>query len=287
MTRRHQLANHRRSLGEIREIMNSMKTLAYMETRKLARFLDAQRAVVRGIEVAAADLLAFHPELLPATDDAPSIYLLIGSERGFCGDFNHAVARALEATLQERTHSDAVLIAVGRKLYTLLQERGFRVTPLDGANVAEEVTPLLDRLASELEARSRTQGAPTLHALAHGAETAVESVRIAPPFGSPVRAPARGGPPLLNQAPAQLLVELVHHYLFAALHAILYTSLMAENNRRVSHLESAVRHLDDETAELARRCNALRQEEIIEEIEVILLSAAGAIEPGDRQQRTD
>ena len=48
---------------------------------------------------------------------------------------------------------------------------------------------------------------------------------------------------------------------------------MAENHRRAQHLEGAIRHLDEESGELKRRSNALRQEEIIEEIEVILLSA--------------
>ena len=42
---------------------------------------------------------------------------------------------------------------------------------------------------------------------------------------------------------------------------------------RVTHLEGTVKHLDDESAEMARRSNTLRQEEIVEEIEVILLSA--------------
>jgi F-type H+-transporting ATPase subunit gamma len=55
---------------------------------------------------------------------------------------------------------------------------------------------------------------------------------------------------------------------------MLYTSLMIENRFRVTHLEGAVKHLDDESAQLERRCNALRQEEIIEEIEEIMLSAA-------------
>jgi F-type H+-transporting ATPase subunit gamma len=54
---------------------------------------------------------------------------------------------------------------------------------------------------------------------------------------------------------------------------------MAESQQRVSHLDAALRHLDDQAADLARRSNALRQEEIIEEIEVILLSAGG-LEPG-------
>ena len=71
-----------------------------------------------------------------------------------------------------------------------------------------------------------------------------------------------------------LLAELIDHYLFAILHKIMYVSLMTENVRRMQHLEGAVHHLDDKSAELLRECNALRQEEIIEEIEVILLSAS-------------
>jgi len=69
MTRRRHLEHHRQSLAEIRDIMNSMKTLAYMETRKLARFLDAQHAVVQSIEDVAADLLSFYPETLPEAQE--------------------------------------------------------------------------------------------------------------------------------------------------------------------------------------------------------------------------
>ena len=48
---------------------------------------------------------------------------------------------------------------------------------------------------------------------------------------------------------------------------------MAENRRRMQHLEGAIRRLEERTSELALKRNALRQEEITEEIEVILLSA--------------
>ena len=54
--------------------------------------------------------------------------------------------------------------------------------------------------------------------------------------------------------------------------AVLYP-LMAENRRRMQHLEGAIRRLEERTSELALKRNALRQEEITEEIEVILLSA--------------
>ena len=59
MTRRRDLEAHRATLDEIHGIMNSMKSLAYMETRKLVGLLDAQHAVVEGIEAMAADFLGF------------------------------------------------------------------------------------------------------------------------------------------------------------------------------------------------------------------------------------
>jgi len=65
---------------------------------------------------------------------------------------------------------------------------------------------------------------------------------------------------------------------------IFYTSLLAENHQRVQHLEGAVKHLDDESAKLRRQINARRQEEIIEEIEVILLSAASLKAPLPKQR---
>jgi F-type H+-transporting ATPase subunit gamma len=81
-------------------------------------------------------------------------------------------------------------------------------------------------------------------------------------------------PTVLNLPPAAFLAELIDHYLFAALHETLYVSLMAENIQRLRHLEGAVQHLDDMSAQLLHQSNALRQEEIIEEIEVILFSAS-------------
>ena len=78
------------------------------------------------------------------------------------------------------------------------------------------------------------------------------------------------------------LLELGEQYLFVALHAMLCESLLAESERRVRHLDGAVRHLEEQLATLQRRVQTLRQEEIIEEIEVILLNAASLDTPLDR-----
>ncbi|MEJ2589907.1 MAG: F0F1 ATP synthase subunit gamma [Candidatus Thiodiazotropha sp.] len=274
MSRRRNLEHHRSSLGEIRGIMNSMKTLATMETHKLARFLDAQRSVVTSIESAARDLLAAHPEILPALREQQPVYLLIGSERGFCGDFNHALVRALEARLRTEDVRQPLLIAVGRKLHTVLETVGLEAVNIEGASVAEEIPPLLNHLVETIAAQRAQAGTQILTAICHDAETGVVQRTLLPPFHDLVdTGMAAGQPPLLNRSPTDLLLSLSEHYLFSRLHEMLYSSLMGENHYRVAHLEGAVRHLDNESTRLAHQCNALRQEEIIEEIEVILLSS--------------
>lgn len=273
MTRRRELERHRRGLIEIREIMDSMKTLAYIEVRKLARFLDAQQTVVRGIETVAADFLAAYPLTLPEAGATTAVYLLIGSERGFCGDFNTALVHHLRPALRD---TPARLVATGRKLHPLLEDEPRVAAWIEGADVAEDVPAVLTRLVDTLLGLQARHGPLTLYVTHHGADGGILTQRLLPPFkGLEHTARRFAHPPLLNLPPKDLLLELTEHYLFAALHAILYTSLIAENRSRMAHLEGAVRHLDERSAALLGRCNALRQEEIIEEIEVILLSAAG------------
>jgi len=275
MTRRRELERHRHSLAEIREIMNSMKTLAYMETRKLDRFLDAQHAVVQNIEEVVTDLLGFYPETLPETTVTIPVYLVIGTERGFCGDFNHALLEHLESTQQTSSADNSMLILVGRKLYTLLEDDERVVAWFDGASVAEEVTSLLNQIVNDLTTLQDAHGVLTVFCLYHDAEENIVMQKILPPFQDLRHKPPRyAHPPTMNLSPRELLGELVDAFLFATLHEMLYTSLMIENHQRVMHLDGAVKHLDDESAEMARKANTLRQEEIVEEIEVILLSAA-------------
>lgn len=109
----------------------------------------------------------------------------------------------------------------------------------------------------------------------HMEETdAIQIERLLPPFQATAPVPVFGYPPMLNLEPDTFFAELIDQYLFAALYALLYTSLMAENRRRMQHLEGAIRRLEERMSELALRRNALRQEGITEEIEVILLSAS-------------
>jgi F-type H+-transporting ATPase subunit gamma len=275
MSRRRTLEARRESFGEIRDIMNSMKTLAYLEIRKLGRFLDAQRAVVAHVEAIAGDFLGFHPEVLPLSGGpARPVCLLIGSERGFCGDFNEALLERLESFSSEQNLDAPGLLVTGHKLSARLAGDARVAEAFDGASTVGEVETALHAVVRALAGLQARHGSLALHVFHHDPDAREVTVTaVLPPFERYRNATPRfAHPPLTQVDPQAFFGALLDHYLYSVLHEILYISLMAENLRRVRHLEGAVRHLDEKSTALLRACNALRQEEIIEEIEVILLS---------------
>lgn len=278
MTRRHEQLAHRRKLSEIRNIMNSMKTLAILQTHKLQRFIQTQSTMTATIENMAADFIHFNPRVLPEREPASRIVLLIGSQRGFCGGFNEQLVKQYRQFLSETTdvnieHGDSTLIALGKKLHPLMDDFSQQIVYLDGADVAEEIANVVDSLAQILSAHQPPAALYAVHHNNHHNEYKVE--RLLPPF-TQLQGERKyyASPPLLNLSAEDFFLELTEHYLYNALHRILYLSLMVENQQRIQHLENASRHLDEKTAELQLKINALRQEEIIEEIEVILLNAS-------------
>ena len=85
-------------------------------------------------------------------------------------------------------------------------------------------------------------------------------------------------PPLLNLTPEELYPQLLEQYLFSVLYRAFYLSFLEENRERLRHMEAALDTLETHLNRLKREGNALRQEEITEEIEVILLGIVGKSE---------
>lgn len=278
MTRRRELLSHLRGLNQVRQIIDAMKRLSFIETRRLDGRLDNEDAVVQAIETAAIGLLEMHPQLADKGAALPVTWIALGSERGFCGDFNERVAERLAADVRATAPADPHIIAVGARLITWLGDDTRVTAALPGASVADETDAVLAAIVNALDAERRAHG-PSRVRVVHYEDERQEPIVtwLLPPFRAPATAaPANAEPPLLQVAPTDLLLALGDQYLYAALRRILDGALMAENQRRVRQLEGAAHHLDERVATLVRRGNQLRQEEIINEIEVILLSSATA-----------
>jgi F-type H+-transporting ATPase subunit gamma len=298
-------------LKEISGIMTAMKGLSLVETRKLARFIGHQRSMKANIEAAAADFLNFFP-VAGADETQPAILLLIGSERGFCGNFNERILAAMarlpnghgKYAAPDNEPRDArfplsgsppvgesdlvslrddhvkwdrapALLVLGHRLGTKLESHPGVIERLDGPTVTEDVPAVLNRLMDALHTASKHSGSgAALFCLAHGNEGEdggePELKRLLPLALPP--APQRAHPPRLQIAPPEFFAELLDQYLLATLYGLLYESLAAENRQRLAHMEHALDRLDETIAHLALKRNALRQEKIVEEIEIILSS---------------
>ena len=148
-------------------------------------------------------------------------------------------------------------------------------TAKDGATVMEEIQAVLIRVIDVVRDQAATRhpgGTAPLTVIYRDAETDNVHIRAVRPFHSSTGGDKAPFPPILTLQPEIFLAQLVDLYLFSLLHAVFYSALMAENRARLAHLEAARQRLDQELGDLLRKRNALRQEEITEEIEVLMLS---------------
>ncbi len=275
MTRRHEIEQHLHSMQDISEIMNSMKNLSLMETRKLSRFLSSQQRVVKSTEQAAKDFLTAYPQLQTSSPAVSEVYILIGSEQGFCGDFNQVLINTYNTITATKSTANIKLVAIGTKLYSMLQDHPQLTKALTGPTVGQEVDTVLTELVNTVSSLHSTIRSFSITALHHEHENEnIQITSVLPPFQNLKLQPSQYVyPPRLQLPPEYFYKALIDHYLFAALYEMFYTSLMAEHYRRVQHLEGAIDRLEQRAEELGKKRNMLRQEEITEEIEVIMLSA--------------
>lgn len=271
MGKRTDIDRRLRTLTDISAILRVMRTLAIMETGKLSRFLPAQIQVVKSIEAAASDFLFFYPEVATTAERAVTVRLMIGSERGFCGDFNEVVLQALAKLSPNPASPDPILIAVGSRLCSKFAPKALN-TALAGACTVEEVQPVISRVVEELNDLT-VKGTLRLTVFFHGDEGGSVIPRTLQPFPANLPSTTRHShPPILNIPPVAFYSELAGHYLFAALHEMFYQSLMSENQQRQRHIDNATRRMNQKIAGLNLKKNVVRQEEIIEEIEILMLS---------------
>ncbi len=258
-------------LQELQGIVSSMKTLSQLELHKLGGLAAGQHSMVRTLERVAADYLQFHPT--PEVNEGQLLWLVIGSERGFCGDFNAQLVKQLLQRCPECREQPQRVMAVGRKLWIRMEEAVPGFVPLSGASVSEELPQTLTQVVAETQRQLNGQQLVGLQLLYHADEQGgIVSHRLLPPDIAASDSPLTT-PPLLQLEPSRFFAEFLQHYLYLAMTELFTVSLLAENHQRVQHLEGAVGRLEERMTVLGSRARTLRQEEITEEIETILLGS--------------
>ncbi len=269
MSKLSDLQSRTRALQDIEGILNAMKNLSLVEITKISRFFVTQQELFGSVEDALADFQHFYGAQAAAAPPAgDALYVLIGSERGFCGGFNEAIVKKLAAETSAGT--SVKLVLVGRKLALKFPEDKRVAAVLDGPSAAEEIPPVISQLAKTLSQFS--QSAWKIIHNRYSSEGSSVDLSCPFEFSGQKAFPAFPFPPLLNVDPAELRPQIFEQYLFALFYGIFYVSFMAENHERLRHMDGALNKLREEEQRLRLRANALRQETITEELEIIMLS---------------
>lgn len=282
MTKRAQLKDNLHTLEDIGNIMTAMKNLCSIELSKMTKFLSMQDKAMQTINDVKSDFISAYPLIPTLHQDAkPLIYILIGSERGFCGGFNNNVLVELER-LKEQNPNPA-LIVVGRKLALKLADDSHVTHVLDGPNVIEEIPAVILTVLKVLE-EVTLQKHSDLHLGQWNIifnEEKQDQIEITTlqPFEEFFIASADNFsvPPVINLSNDLFLAELIENYLFSMFHSVFYKSFFIENHQRLVHLNNSLDRLDSKRSALKGHLKLIRQEEITEEIQIIMLSAEAII----------
>lgn len=264
MSQRREIEARLALYDDLSGILGAMRSFALAELRRVNQRESAQQQVVQSLEAALADLSGTLQEKTDSENhSADDIWLLLGSVRGFCGSFNEDVLRFW----REQSQEQSPLILLGERLHGMIEDRD-NLQHLRGADGGLDAPAAIDRILAAVGEQRDKDGAAFGLLVCIRDEQGARSQRLWPLPIAP--ATSKGYPPLTHVPIPELAAGIAEHYLYHNLLALLLRSIRVENHMRLMQMETALRHLERGGEDLHRQRNRLRQEEIVEEIELMV-----------------
>ena len=252
--------NYRLELyDDLDDIITAMRTLAQVEMVRLEKAHKHQQTLFESSQQALERFL-FHfvSAMNPQASSGPNVLLVLGSERGFCGGFNEQIAQRFREL--DLSDTDCILV-IGSRLANKLSDHN-DITALSAAVGIDESLPVMQSITDKL----LQHGLPQRISLLYHDRSEVQLTQLLPLDPSSQNSNSLD----INLPPETLLPELQWQHLQQGLMLYLTKSLHTENRWRLQQMEGARDHLEELSLTLRKRINAQRQQQIVEEIEVIL-----------------
>ncbi|UCF81207.1 MAG: ATP synthase F1 subunit gamma [Acidobacteriota bacterium] len=273
------------SIDKTRKITRAMKLVAASKLRRAEERITRARVYGERIRAMAENLAAYAPAehpLFAVRDSVRRVKLvLVTSDRGLCGSFNHNAVRAAQDFLKERASEGqgARLDLVGKKGWEFLKKRFKGIDE----HLEDAVGRNIPRIARELARRlmrEYTDGeVDEVHLLFNRfVSMAVQRVareRLLPASPPALRAlPTQ--PPIFEPSAEVLFSEIVPRAVTVQVQNALADSEAAEHAARMAAMENATRNATDIIHNLTLVRNKMRQAAITSEI-VEIVGAAEAL----------
>lgn len=258
MTQRREIEGMLTLYDDLSGILGAMRSFALAELHRVTRREEAQQKVVKALTETLQEVTPFLP---PPIDTNNDVWLLFGSVRGFCGSFNEDVVRAWQTSKDTQQPT----IVIGERLLATLPD-DVQFIPIQGAEGALDAAMVIDRILMAIDKARGLAGESSGLVACLRDEKEVSIQRLLP---LPVSEVETHAPLLMNEPAARVATGVAEQYLFHLIMSLLLRSIRVENHMRLMQMENALQHLERGSEDLRRQRNRLRQEEIVEEIELM------------------
>lgn len=205
-------------------------------------------------------------------------YVVFSGDKGMCGSFNHAIVKFAEEEI--RKHKNSAVFAVGTAGRIHLQRTGANVdveflytvqdpTPLKAKEIAETIT---DHFL-----KGRLDEVYVIFTALEKAKEVCRKVKLFPlerdDFLGDESPADRHRTARFEPNPQAVLDTLIPNYVRGFMYGVLTASYCAENNARMSAMDSATSSASEMIAQLTLDYNRARQTAITQEITEIVSGA--------------
>lgn len=271
-----------KTTGEIGDIVNVMKTLSSVSIRQYDRAAMAletyQHTVELGLQAVLRDSIPITQDARK-TDERQRILIVIGSDRGLCGNFNMLVTRFARRHYLDQPGEPPIvshLLAVGLRGAQHLTALGHlpdRIIDLPGT--VDGLVGTARKILIELDAWRRDEGNTEVDiCFNRRTDTSMAVPKRQRLFPIPqeqlnalaaARWPSRGLP-AYRMKRRDLLPALLREQVFVKIYRAMADSLASEHACRLAAMQTAGRNIDDQLENLQARHRVKRQEEITAEL---------------------
>lgn len=253
------------------KIISTMKNISIVNTTHFKRKVQAVRNYARTIESGFQILLKnLEGELIERlTSQKPprrTAVVMIGSEKGLCGEFNGSLLHFFENS--SLNDGETYLITIGQKLFSKLGAEEMFEFP----HSSEAVSELLRDLFARFEEKKWGRLLFFHHQLQKGLQYKPVETTIFPLNIDWLKSlkekpwPSRCYPLAMMADKSALFYELTREWIFIAMYQALVESLASENVARLSAMEGAEKNLENRLSDLKADYQRERQEQITEEL---------------------
>ena len=286
------MSNLREIRGRINSVKNTMKItnamylLASSKMKKARRSVDATAPFFRAVQDTMAEIAGGAGDLAETCayfrrtegEDKKRLFLIISSDRGLAGSYNHNISRLAEEKIALPGADSLMFIGYNVRNYFIRQQKERPDLTMEDEYTAPAVEPVMWRavdyahhIAKRFQSGETDEVWLVYTRLVNALSSKAECIRLLPlePEDFRREGSLRSGMVYLP-SPEAVFTKSVPNYLTGVLYGAMVESYAAEQNARMQAMDSATGNAREMLQDLSLLYNRVRQAAITQEITEVI-----------------